>query len=308
MVRVLSDLQERPESPTLPVAGAFFKACFFGDLPPDYLEEGKTYYDDVFNLLLVAEANQKQGRLEQAKMIYDHLLSGKIKLSENQWVIAKTGLALTLYKDDKSDEAIQIVTSAIEDTGNKIMKAYGKQVQARIISSLGNIEDALELYNYAVRSFDHQGIPLLCCIAHNNRGVAYYRLGEIEKAMEDWEKAIKYAKEAGSNYSEAAILTNIADIESERGNITKALKQLERSRSIFERFNDLEGVSGVEFNMSLVLLSNKEYEKALEHFKFGARVAFPLPPSVERKEREDHFVRRCHENGFMDVNHSIFSG
>lgn len=135
MVRVLSDLQEGPEHTSLPVAGAFFRACFFGDISPDDLMRADNYCDNVFNLLLVAEANQKQGRLKQALTIYEHLLSGKMKLTENQWVIAKTGLGLTLFKDGKTEQAVEIIRSVIDKTGNKIMKAYGKQVMARILSS-----------------------------------------------------------------------------------------------------------------------------------------------------------------------------
>jgi DNA-binding PadR family transcriptional regulator len=81
MVRILSDLQEEPKQSELPVAGTFFRACFFGDISPEEFLDEKGDYGNVFNLLLVAEANQKQARLGQARTIYDHLLSGKIKLT-----------------------------------------------------------------------------------------------------------------------------------------------------------------------------------------------------------------------------------
>ena len=112
---------------------------------------------------------------------------------------------------------------------------------------------------------------------------------------------------AKSSYSEAAILTNIADIESYRGNVEVGKKLLERSRSIYEQFNDLEGASGVEYNLSLVFLDMKELDKAIEHFKKGHQVAFPLPPPIERKEREDYFLVRAAINGFENLDRSIFS-
>jgi tetratricopeptide (TPR) repeat protein len=306
MVRILSDLQEEPEHPGLPVAGTFFRACFFGDISPEAFLDEEGGYGNVFNLLLVAEANQKQGRLEQARTIYDHLLSGKLNLTENQWVIAKTGLGLTYHKEGNNIKAIEMVRSVIEDCENKIMKAYGNQVLARIYSSMERLDEALDLYNYVVRSFDHHGIPLLSCIAYNNRGVAFYRKNDFDRAMIDWQKSIKLAKRSKSSYSEAAILTNIADIESYRGNMETGIKLLERSRSIYEQFNDLEGISGVEFNLSLVLLDMKKLDEAIEHFKIGQEIAFPLPSPYERKEREDYFFIRAGDNGFTDLDRSIF--
>lgn len=308
MVRVLSDLQQQPDQEALPSAGAFFRACFFGDISPEEMLENDTCFGNVFNLLLVAEANHKQGRLDQADAIYNHLLSGKVNLTENQWVIAKLGLAMTLFKRGKNDESIEMTRSVIDSTKNRIMISYGKQVMAKILSSSGRFNEALELYNRAVRSFDQQGIPLLSCIAYNNRGVVYYRMKDYDHAIKDWEKSVKYARKAGSSYSEAAILTNIADIESSRGNINLAIEQLERSRIIFGHFNDLEGLSLYEFNLALVLLDARRFDEAFDHFKLSETIALPLPVKYERDERRNYFIERAGENGFENIDDSIFEG
>jgi len=77
MVRTLTELQQEPQQPAMNIGGALFRACFYGDIPPEqFLKEDGTD-TNVFDLLLIAEANQKQGRLKEAASIYNHLLSGK---------------------------------------------------------------------------------------------------------------------------------------------------------------------------------------------------------------------------------------
>ncbi len=194
-----------------------------------------------------------------------------------------------------------MIEKSLEDTDHRMLRAYGKHVIARIYSSTGKLEKAISIYNSVVRSFEHQAIPLLACIALNNRGVVYYRMEELEKAVNDWRKAIKYAKQSNSNYSEAVILTNIADMDSMMGNHEKGLIRLKRSENIFKRFNDLEGFSIVEFNRSLIYLDMKELEMAREAFIKGTEVAYPLPPPNEAAERIISFLKRARDNGFSDL-------
>jgi len=304
MVRTLSELQERPAQPAVNIGGALFRACFYGDIPPEEFLKGEGSDANIFDLLLIAEAHQKQGRLNEAASIYEHLLSGKLRLTENQWFLANSGMALNMFKEGREEASITEIRSLIDRTENKILKAYGKLVLARILSSHQKLEECLELYNSIVKAFDHHGIPLLSCIAHNNRGVAYYRLERLEDAMIEWEKAIKFAKKAKSDYSEATIFTNTSDMHGLSGNPELGMKQLQKARTIFERMNDLEGLSGVEFNLSLLLLDKKELNEAVEHFRTGQSIAFPLPPPIEREERVNYFIRRGRLNGFDNIDPS----
>jgi tetratricopeptide (TPR) repeat protein len=154
----------------------------------------------------------------------------------------------------------------------------------------------LSLLDSAVRSFELQGIPLLCCIAFNNRGVYFFRKLIFDRAEEDWNKAMKYAKKAGSYYSEGVIGCNLADIEAQRKNFEKSARHLEKAREIFMERSDLEGLSLVEHNASIMFLEKGDLDTALHHFVLSEEVAYPLPTKIEKMERRNNFLRSAREN------------
>lgn len=298
-VRVLAEIDNRDQE-EIPLIDTFFKTRYFNQLDRGKIEDG--YFDrtDPNNLLMVAEASCKQGRFTDARTIYEYLLSDRIKLNQNQWFIAKTGLALLTSKEGDVDEAIFMLDDIIERTENKIYHSYAKQLKARIYSNVGEYERAMSLYNAAVNSFRTLGIPIMCAIVHNNRGVLHFRMGIYQKAEEDWVRAKKFASEAGCEHLKGPIYGNLGDLESMKGNMEKSEKYLKESMKIFNEIGDYEGRSYAEFNFSLYYLTKKDLKKALEYFKRSEEIAYPFPSPPERREKRKYFKERALEAGFED--------
>jgi tetratricopeptide (TPR) repeat protein len=296
ITQIISELEPVPETGPLPVPEIFFRSSLFGNIVPEELDTLDGSSQDVNALLILAESYHKRGKLQQAKMIYDHLLSGKVKLTKNQWYIAHIGLAMTIFKDNRPIEAVGLIDEIREDVDNPVMLAYLKQVKGRILSDLNPSEEVIKLLDSAVRSFELQGIPLLCCIAYNNRGVYYYRVEDLDRAEADWKKAMRFAKEAGSYYSEGAIRCNLSDIEAKRKNFDKSADHLDKARRIFEERGDLDGISSVEYNCSLMYIEKGDIVEAFKHYKISEEVAAPLPTEIEKRERRQYFLKAARQN------------
>ncbi|MBN1539353.1 MAG: tetratricopeptide repeat protein [Candidatus Thermoplasmatota archaeon] len=300
IVNVLSEAGE--ETPLgVPIVETFFKTCFFGDVNSCMLEELASKQMNVNTLLLVAEASYKQARFDEAMSIYDHLLSGKVKVTQNQWFMARIGKALLRSKMGNTETSIKELDELEDQVDNKVFKAFAKQVKARILSNrVESREESLELFNSAIRSFRAFGFPLLLCIGHNNRGILRFHMNDLKEAENDWNLARKYSREARSKYTEAATLTNLSDIEMLRGNLEKSNRYLKTAKELFHEVGDLERVAIVDFNYALLELEKRNFEKAMEFFRRSETLAYPSPSPEERRIRREIFRERSLKYGFPE--------
>ena len=298
IVKVLSEMENDGSGQGIPLVDTFFKTRYYGKPSAVNLDDG--YFDrtDPNNLLIVAEASYKQGRFTDSRTIYEYLLSDKINLNQNQWFIAKTGLALLTSKEGDVEEAIYLLNDIIKRTDNKIYHSYAKQLIARIYSNIGEHEKSLKLYNEVINSFRTLGIPIMCAIAYNNRGVLYYRMRNYDKAEENWLIARKYITEAGVENMLGPVYGNLSDIEIIKGNLEKSEKYLKDAMKIYEDSDNYEEKSYMEYNYSLHYLAKGDLKKALEYFKRSETIAYPFPSPPERMEKRRTFKERALEAGF----------
>jgi len=300
IVNVLSDVDE-DHTHTVPIVETFFKTCFFGDINASLLEDLTAKQMNVNTLLLVAEANYKQARLNEAMSIYQHLLSGKVSITQNQWFMTRIGKGLLVSKMGDTETAIEDLDELEEQVDNKVFRAYTKQMKARILSNrIERREESMELFNSCIRSFRAFGFPLLLCIGYNNRGILNFFMDNLKEAENDWNTSRKLAKEVKCKYSEAIVLTNLSDIEMLKGNLEKSNKYLETAKELFHEMGDLERVAIVDFNYALLELEKRDFDKGMEYFRRSETLAYPSPSPEERKKRREMFRERALKYGFPE--------
>jgi len=302
MVKVLYDIEKGEDKvDEVPIVEMFFKTHFFGGVDMDEMEKIAGTGSNVNTLLIVAEASIKQGRFDEARAIYDYLLSSKVRKNQNQWFMARAGQALMTYKIGDLEGAVQQLQEVIDSTDNKIQRTYANQLIARVYSTSGDHERSLELYNSVIRSSTALGIPLLLFTALNNVGVLYFRMDEREKAEEVWLKARKLTREFHYPYLEGPVLANLADVEMLKGNIEKSKKMLDDAWTKYEDVADFEGKAYVDLNYAFLYLEKKDLDTAITYFNKSQEIAFPLPSPRERKEMKEVFLERAERNGFNDI-------
>jgi tetratricopeptide (TPR) repeat protein len=296
IVNIFSEMDlDEEEASRVPFIVTFSKSSFHGGFEKDLLKKDASMGMDVNALLIIAESHMKQGKLKDAHMLYEFILSPRNKITQNQWFIARMGLVQTKRKMGDFQNAFKLLEETMDMTANKTFLAYSRQLKALLFSIMGNFDDSMKLYNRAIRSFHSSGHPLMLSIAYNNRGTLYYRLGDFKNAEEDWNKARKYAKEARSEYCEAAIITNLAELRARDGNFNLAIKYLNRARNINRDTGDFENMAGVEFNLSLIYTMMNEKDKAIDLFGKAMKTAYPLPSPPEKTEWKRTLIQYSHE-------------
>lgn len=301
MVKVLSDIEQTGEDQEeVPVVEMFFKTKLYGNNDLEEFEKESFAGTNVNSLLIVAEASIRQARYNQARTIYEYILSPRLKTNQNQWFMARTGLALVTNKTGDMESALAQLDDLMTKVDNKIQKAYCKQIMARIISTTEDHEKALSLFHSVIRSFNALGIPLLLCMAYNNIGVLYFRMEEHEEAERSWKKARRCARDIHSKFFEAIVNTNLADTAMLKGDIDKCKRYLDDAIARFQEISDYEGRAYVDLNYAFYYLEMKDLESAKEHFERALKIAYPFPSPRERKEMKNVFIERAAKNGFNE--------
>lgn len=306
IINLFSDMEVEEKRPSrIPFIVTFSKTSFHGGLNEDIMNKDGWTEKDPNNILVIAEVDQKQGRLNDAMTYYDLLLSPGYKLTQNQWFLAKMGKVHTYRKMGDTKKALKILEDTTEITENRMFNAYCKQVKALIFSMLGQFDDSLKLYNSSIRSFHSYGLPLMLSIAYNNRGTLYYRMEDYENALDDWKKARRFASEAKSEYCESAIVGNLADIFARKGDFKKALSYLNKAEKNAKNMGDLEMTSSIFYNYALVYVLMKDINRAVDAFKVSETVAFPLPSPLEKAEYRRCIISIAKENSLGEIENLI---
>lgn len=316
LVNIFSDMDMDMDSgdrTNIPFIVSFSKTSFHGGYSKKVINEEDSVKLDPRILLMIAETDMRQGKLKDAKTLYEFILSGKFKLTQNQWFLARIGITQILGFMGDIEKANEYLDETMKKTNDKVFLAYCKQVKAKYLALKGDLEGSLELHNSALRSFHSFGLPLMLSIVYNNRGTTYYRLAlketkdrqDYSKCEEDWKRARKYAREARSDYCEAAILGNLADISARNGNFELALNYLKKGMRIFDKIGDFEGKAMTHYNYSLTYLLKDDIGPAVENFVRSQHIADPLPSPQSKEEMLKTFVDLATENGHDDIEEKI---
>ena len=155
--------------------------------------------------------------------------------------------------------------------------------------NLGQYEKAIEEYDQAIKL--DQNNPLY----HNGKGIALYMLGQYEKAIEEYDQAIKLSlNEPVYHYNKALALYNLGQYEKAIEEYDQAIK-LDQNNPLYY------------YGKSLVLRKLNKFEEAIE----SAQKALDLSPKTL-----DYLVLYAElgadldssEKGLNKINESIASG
>ncbi len=280
---------------------SFHNASLFGILDMKLFSTDEWRREDIDALIILAEAKIRGGKLEDARMIHDHLLNLERSLSQNQWFIIKIGQVMSLKKSGAKEEAIELLDQLERMVDNRVYSAHIRARKAMILFFSGKREEGRTLLDSAIKSFSAFGLPIFLAMAHNNRGVIRFIQEDMDGAEQDWIKTRRYAREAKSTYAEAIVLPNLADIAIKSGEFGLARTHLEKAMAIFESLHDQEGMAIIEFNHALMKVEMGDIQNALDRFRKWESMFQILILPEEKKIMRKNFIKRSRERGFMDI-------
>jgi CHAT domain-containing protein len=137
--------------------------------------------------------------------------------------------------------------------------------------SLRDYQSALHYYNQALPLLEGKG-KYEECFALHNAGNVHLEVGEFEKALEFFDKALAIMRRFGDKGAEASVLHSTGKVHLQRSEIEKALGFYNQSLKLFRESALLSGEAIVLNQIGKCYESAGDTEKALDHFNQALRV------------------------------------
>ncbi len=267
---------------------SFMETTLFGMEDHDGMEIEDLKGKDVYSLLLEADMDVVKGNVNEGLAAYNSLVTMS-DIPEDIWFMANIGIIKTNGRLGRRQEWEKVLNETREATKSSMAHGYLNQIEADLLGTAGELERAMALFERCIGTFRHYNYPIFLSIAYNNYGILMFNREMYDDAEKLWKKAKRNASQGGSSHMEAIALTNLASIMRSKGEISKAKRYLDRARKTYLSLNNFESLSALEYNVSLILLAEKEFEKSIEMFNRSMFKTYPLLSNDRREERLSFF-------------------
>ena len=129
---------------------------------------------------------------------------------------------------------------------------------------LGKYDSSLIYYQIAEGLADNNGSK---ANLFSNIGLVYYYKGEVRKAIENFEKSLKYAEEAKNEESKATALLNMGMVYASQSNNERALTYYRSALEIYKKTDIPANMSTAYTNIGAILMEKDPREALLYHEK-----------------------------------------
>ncbi|HEX6904433.1 MAG TPA: tetratricopeptide repeat protein [Thermoanaerobaculia bacterium] len=134
----------------------------------------------------------------------------------------------------------------------------------------------------------------------NAYGVAYERLGELEKAAANFEQAAPIRKRIGDDRGYATTLRNLANLHMRRGDHARAERQLEEALALLQRLGDAPGIADVYNEFGVLAEERGDHEAALAQYQKALRARRDLGNDLALAESFGNVGFACYQLGRYD--------
>jgi len=110
-------------------------------------------------------------------------------------------------------------------------------------------------------------------VALGNLGVAYFHLGDFEKALDNFELAEKEARETGATFYQVKWLWNAGSSNYELGRLDDAKLDYEQSLRVATAINAREEIAGTNTELAMLLFKEGQLDAAKSHCDEAIRAA-----------------------------------
>ncbi len=262
----------------------------YSDVLIYYVEEKR--YDDmakVYNyigscyhmLMMIDQAINNYSKAYDITVEHNILNKEKIRMQ------ASLNLIICYRKIQKYDMALQNINK-LKETQWKNNQFYNKYygqlflLEANTYRELNNNERAEKLYNKLIQMQDELSVNTLF-LAYENYAICCIKYNEIEKALDNVEKAFNLIEQVNPNESLWIYLTKSkCYLESDR--YDKALDTLNEGIVLARELNNNEMVINFRFTLAETYILLKDYDNALNHLRDAEK--FIIKSNINAKEND----------------------
>ncbi|MBN1389344.1 MAG: tetratricopeptide repeat protein [Candidatus Thermoplasmatota archaeon] len=289
------------DSPGMPnFVHSFMDATMFGMDENERMAREGPMMTNIGALLLEADMKLLRGMFKEALSLYNSIIQ-KPGLPQDLWFIASIGRIKTYGRMGLKEEWEKAFDETRKVTDNRIVHGFLNQMEADLLGITGEHERAKVLFEKAIGTFRYYKYPVFLTIAYNNYGILMFNKEMYSEAERMWLKAKRYAFQSNSRYMWANVATNLASIMRIKGDLVRARKYLENVKMIYNILNTPESLSVVEYNISLIYLSEGKMDKAISLFNRSCFTTFPLLSEFHREERFQVFKREAERHKYTPL-------
>ena len=150
---------------------------------------------------------------------------------------------------------------------------------------IGQYDKAIKNYKKALAIAEKLGREDGISLCLNNIGMIYHSLGQYDKAIEHYEKFLDIARKHEQEVGISISLNNIGGVYKEWGQYDKAIENFKKALAIARKLGQEVDISTAFNNIGLVYDKWGQYDEAIENFKKALAIA-------ENLEKED-YVATC---------------
>jgi tetratricopeptide (TPR) repeat protein len=215
---------------------------------------------------------------EYSKAIEAVLKAVELHPAEMKYVV---NLALTYRMAEKFDEAEKALKKGLSGfTKEKDQKEFQNQLADVYYNWAKNFEkkkdhaNAIKYYETAytiVKIYSPQKVP----IALENIGNLYRNLGQNQKALEYFEKALPISQALGDRHGEGIILNRIGKVYSALGQNQKAIGYYEKALPIMQEVKDRSREAKTLNAIGLLYSTLGQKKRALEYYEIALLIHHP---------------------------------
>lgn len=168
-----------------------------------------------------------------------------------------------LYIDSLKDKS-EILKNAEYIIKSDILRAY-------YLMQKSDISKAEELYLRNIPLLDSLKLKTEVASAYSMLGITQQKLGNYDEALESHIKALKLAQDLNFNKSKmAGFYMSLAGVYNNIDKKDLSIKYLEKAEEAFKSANIKSGLMRAKANKAMLLLSKKDYLKAISTYKESA--------------------------------------
>ncbi len=162
-------------------------------------------------------------------------------------------------------------------------KATDKKFKAEILNDLGliyyhlgELDKALEYFMKALEIGKEIGYKKIIAAIYLNIGNVYRIRGELDTAIEYYNKALKMSEELGHKYGMAISYLNIGNIYSMEWKFDRALEYYNKAIKIGKEIKDKEIIAAGYTNIGNINMMRNKLDKAMDYYNKAMKICTEL--------------------------------
>jgi predicted ATPase len=180
-----------------------------------------------------------------------------------------TQIGDVLEKKGDLDESLAAFVEALN-----LIKGQDSKYEAHALNGIGlvhwgkgELDKAVEWYEKCRELSERIGYDQLVAASLNNIGNTLLQRGEFEGALSNYERSLALREKAEDRRSVAHCLGNIGSLHYHKGDYEHALEQYKASLEIQDKIGDQQGIAYLLNNIGVLHEDKAEYDEALERYE-----------------------------------------